>query len=86
MVMGFNCADDPALAKDLLRENGVTFPTILDPSDAATRVANQGYHLTGVPLSYILSREGKVAGAWYGFAEGDHRGIHLVEKLIGKAL
>jgi hypothetical protein len=79
VVLGFNCADDPALAKDLLRENRVTFPTILDPSDTAERVASQGYHLTGVPLNYILDREGKVAAVWEGFEERDRQGLDLKE-------
>jgi peroxiredoxin len=69
VVLGFNCADDRAIAADLLRKNEVTFPVVLDTSEAALKVCFQEYQRSGmsaVPLHYMIDREGRVAGAWYG--------------------
>jgi peroxiredoxin len=69
VVLGFNCADDQAIATDLLRKNAVTFPVVLDTSNAALEVCFQDYQRSGmsaVPLHYMIDREGRVADAWYG--------------------
>ncbi len=60
-------------AVDFLAENGATFPTILDPSDAAQKVCFQDYRTSGVPANYIIDREGKVVDAWYGYEKGHRR-------------
>jgi peroxiredoxin len=69
VVLGFNCADDRAIAVDLLQKSGATFPVVLDRSDAASKVFFEGYQRQGmsaVPLHYLIDREGGVADAWYG--------------------
>jgi peroxiredoxin len=69
VVRGFDCADDRAIAADLLRKSGVSFPVVLDTSDAAAKVCFEGYQRPGmsaVPLHYLIDREGRVADAWYG--------------------
>ena len=71
VVLGFDCADDPAIAKDLMRNQGVDYPTILDSSEAARKVFFAGYRGSGVPLNYVIDREGRVAAAWYGYQEKD---------------
>jgi glutathione peroxidase-family protein len=38
VVLGFDASDDKKIALQLLRENGATFPNILDSSDAAQKV------------------------------------------------
>jgi peroxiredoxin len=80
-VLGYNSADDRQIALDLLKKNELTFPNILDPSDAATMIAMQSYRATGVPLTYIIDREGKVAEAWYGYQPNDPRGLNVLRKL-----
>jgi glutathione peroxidase-family protein len=79
VILGFNCSDDRQIALDLLRENSATFPNILDSSDAATKTAFQDYKSSGVPLNYIIDREGKIVDAWYGY--GHKRATEALEKL-----
>jgi peroxiredoxin len=47
----------------------VTFPNILDASDAGNRAVFQ-YETLGmsaVPMTYVIGRDGKVVDAWYGY-------------------
>ena len=60
VVLGFNSADKKDIALQFMAENGAKFPTILDGSDAATRVQFQGYRGSGVPLNYIIGRDGRI--------------------------
>ena len=81
VILGFNCADDKQIALDFMRENSATFPTILDSSDAATRTGFKDYQMSGVPLNYIIDREGKIVDAWYGYEKGHKRALTALEKL-----
>ena len=80
VILGFNCSDDKQIAMEFLRENSATFPNILDSSDAAHKVGFEGYKGSGVPLNYIIDREGKVVDAWYGYEKGHKRAIAALEK------
>ena len=80
MILGFNCSDDKQIALEFIRENSATFPNILDSSDVAVRVSFDGYKMSGVPLNYIIDREGKVVDAWYGYEKGHKRAIAAMEK------
>ncbi len=73
VVLGFNCADKKDLARALLEKKGVTFPSVLDSSDGATNVAYRRYKMSGVPLNYLIDREGRIVDAWYGFRKSDPR-------------
>jgi peroxiredoxin len=68
VFLGFNCSDDRRVARIFLRENDVTFPSVLDSSEAATRLARIDYgNKTGVlPLNYIIDPQGKVVDGWFG--------------------
>jgi len=81
VILGFNCSDDKQIALDFMRENSATFPNILDSSDAAGKIAFEGYKSSGVPLNYIIDSEGKVVDAWYGYEKGHKRAIAALEKL-----
>ena len=81
VVLGFNCSDDKRIALDFMRDNSAAFPNILDSSDSAKSIAYSGYKQTGVPTSYIIDREGKVADAIYGYEKGHKRAIEILEKL-----
>ena len=77
VVLGFNASDEKKIALEMLHDNGANFPNILDVSEAATKVCYNQYRrsgMNGVPLSYLIDREGKIADAWYGFEEGESRG------------
>jgi len=82
VVLGLNCSDKKQIALEFMRDNSATFPNILDSSVAAGRTTNNGYKASGVPLTYIIDREGKVADAWFGYDEERHkRGIAILQKL-----
>jgi thiol-disulfide isomerase/thioredoxin len=80
VILGFNCSDDKQIALEFLRANKATFPTILDASEAATKVGFSDYKMTGVPLNYILDRQGKVVDTWYGYEEGHKRARAALKK------
>jgi peroxiredoxin len=84
VILGFNASDDKQIALEFMRENGATFPTILDSSDAATKVSFQDYRASGVPLNYLIDREGKIADAWYGYEEGHPRAKAALKKMGGE--
>lgn len=70
VVLGINSADERAIARQLLKENGVQFPNILDTSMDAWRAIAQYETFRGwsaVPMTYLIDRDGKVMDAWYGF-------------------
>ncbi len=81
VILGFNCSDDKQIALDFLRENSATFPNILDSSVTAERTGRNGYRMSGVPLNYIIDREGKVVDAWYGYEKDHKRAIAALQKL-----
>jgi glutathione peroxidase-family protein len=80
VILGFNCSDDKQIALDFMKENSATFPNVLDSSDDAKRIGFEGYKMSGVPLNYIIDRQGKVVDAWYGYEEGHKRAIEALEK------
>lgn len=72
MVLGVNTADAREIALDYLKANKVTFPNVLDASDAANRAMMQYETLGGmsaVPMTYLIDREGKVVVAWYDYRQ-----------------
>ena len=80
VILGFNCADDRKIALEFLRENGATFPTILDSSERPRKVGFRDYKASGVPLNYIIDRQGKVVDTWYGYEEGHQRALAALKK------
>jgi len=80
VILGFNCSDDKKIALEFLRENGATFPTILDSSDVGTKVGFSDYKMSGVPLNYVIDKQGKVLDTWYGYEEGHKRALAALEK------
>ncbi len=84
VVLGFNCSDDKQIALEMLADNGVTFPNIIDSSDAAVKVCFQQYQGkwgSAVPMSYVIDREGKVVNAWYGYEQGHPKVREFLEKM-----
>jgi peroxiredoxin len=76
VVLGFNCSDKKETALDFMQKNSVTFPNVIDSSDAA-----QNYTMSRVLLSYIIDKEGKVVDAWYGYDKDHQRAIAALQKL-----
>jgi hypothetical protein len=81
VILGFNCQDDKQIALEFLKENSVTFPNIIDSSDAAVKIASDSYKGSGVPLNYIIDKEGKVVDTWLGYEKGHKRAKAALEKL-----
>ncbi|MCP4608852.1 MAG: TlpA family protein disulfide reductase [Planctomycetes bacterium] len=80
VILGFNCSDDKQIALEFIKDNSAMFPSILDSSDAAKMIAYEGYKMGGVPLNYIIDKEGKVVDTWYGYEEGHKRALTALEK------
>jgi peroxiredoxin len=80
VIIGLNHTDDRGIARAILRENGVTFPNVRDGSRVAFKVIVLGYKESGVPLNYIIDREGKVVDAWYGNEENFPRALDAMKK------
>ena len=80
VILGFNCSDQRGIARAILRENGVTFPNIRDGSRVALKVMFHGYKGDGVPLNYVIDREGKVVDAWYGNDDEFSRALAAMQK------
>ena len=70
LVLGFDFADEKKIALDFLKENSADFPNIIDASEPAQKVFLEDYQklkgMSGVPLNYIIDREGKIVNGWYG--------------------
>jgi peroxiredoxin len=81
VVLGFNCDDEKQRVLDVLRQNAITFPNIVDASSGARQTCFQDYGSSGVPLNFIIDRQGKVAAGWYGYKDGDKKGVEILEKL-----
>ena len=58
MVFGLDASDDPAIAADFVKENGGTFPVVLDNSDAVCKIQFSVYQtlagMSAVPLNYLI--------------------------------
>lgn len=72
IVLGFNCTDDKKMARRFIRENGLTFPNILDSTDEAKNVMIRDYKnkTQTMPSHYIIDAKGNVMDAWCGYIEG----------------
>lgn len=67
VVLGVNVADDRQLVLEYFRKQGVTFPNIIDTSEEASDVCHEDYGGGGVPLNYLIDREGNVVDAAFGY-------------------
>jgi hypothetical protein len=83
VILGFNASDQKKIALEMLRDNRATFPNVLDSSDAAMKVQFQDYRGSGVPLNYIIDREGKIVDAWYGGGREHPKAMAAFRKLGG---
>jgi len=82
VVLGFNWADNKMIARKFIQENNVTFPYIVDSSDAATKTCFEDYKSSGViPTNYIIDRQGKVVDGWFGEYEVVKKATAILEKL-----
>ncbi len=70
VVLGVNVADSRKIALSYLKENQVTFPIVLDSSQAGWKAMNQYLALPDLgadPMTYIIGRDGKIVDGWFGY-------------------
>lgn len=83
VVIGLNAWDDKQIATDFLRETEVTFPNVIDSSEAARKTACEDYQtldgMVAVPINYVIDRDGKIVDGFYDFDR--ERGLTALQKL-----
>ena len=84
VILGFNFSDNKKIAMDFLKDNSATFPNILDVTKTAVKTGFDAYKTQGVPLNYIIDRQGKIVDAWYGYEEGHKRAMEALQKAGAK--
>lgn len=66
VVLGINVSDDRAMVSDFLRKQQITFPSVLDTSEAAATVCSGQYGGGAVPMNYLIDGDGLIIDAWFG--------------------
>ena len=84
VILGLDSSDTRDFALAFLKENGITFPSVVDSSADARDVYFNRYRGTSAPLNYVLDREGCVVAAFSGYAEDDRRGPEAVEAALAR--
>jgi len=77
--------EKPAYTEWMLKhEAGFTVQFAFDPSgkDTSKGIASRLYHVSGIPTSYIIDKEGKVAATIVGYDNGDQR-LEAALKALG---
>ncbi len=82
VFLGLNCSDDKRIARAFLREKGVTFPSVLDASEAATRLIRMDYgnKAGALPLNYVIDPQGRVVDGWFGQEQDPDRVLAALKK------
>lgn len=67
--------------RNFMKRLKLTFPVLLDPENQASDL----YEVSGVPVSYLIDREGKIAGRWLGSEDwASPEAFKLVEDLLSQ--
>ncbi len=76
-IVGVNLADDRRIAQTFLRDEGITFPCVLDSSKEAERLFAEGYGVKfdRPPVGFVIGADGKVADAWSGSDDNNARAV-----------
>ena len=71
IVLGLNCTDNKQTARRFIRENALTFPNILDPTEDTKKLMLRDYKnkTKTMPLHTIIDAKGNVMDAWCGYVE-----------------
>jgi len=67
-----------------INQSKYTFPLAFDPSarDTANSIAAKLFHVSGIPTTYIIGPDGKIADSLVGYdSRGDHRLEDALKKL-----
>ena len=63
VILGIDFQEDAATVDAFVREHGLTFPIVLDPTGEVTQDL---YHVRPLPTSMIFDREGVIRDVWNG--------------------
>jgi peroxiredoxin len=89
VVIGVCVWDDKAAYQAWVPKNqsNYTFQFAFDPAarDTANSIAMKQFHVTGIPTTYIIDKDGKVSDAIVGYDDGDKRVEEALKKLGVKA-
>ncbi|MBI4317429.1 MAG: TlpA family protein disulfide reductase [Chloroflexi bacterium] len=77
LFLGVDIQDDEYDARAFLKEMGITYPVGRDPSDRIPI----SYGVTGIPSTFFISREGKVARRWVG-SIAEEQLVAFIEELL----
>jgi len=83
VVLGVNVSDAKDIAIEMLKENEVKFPNIIDTRPEAWGMMEKYETLRGmsaVPMTYVIDPQGNVVDSWYGYVAG--KADQVVEKLL----
>ena len=79
VVLGIAGDKDGKAVASLLKETVVTFPVVLDPHKAAF----SQYFVRGIPITYLLDRQGRIAGMYPGEANwSSEKAQTLIKQLL----
>lgn len=79
-MIGIAADDNPGLVQDFLREQGISYPNLLD-TEGTLRGA---YHVTDLPQTVLIDRQGRVRLVRVGGDEADLEAVHAaVDSLLG---
>jgi cytochrome c biogenesis protein CcmG/thiol:disulfide interchange protein DsbE len=59
VVLGVDSGDTKSAARSFLTAHGVTYPIVFDPN---ATLAYGPYALPGMPVTYVLNRQGRIVG------------------------
>jgi thiol-disulfide isomerase/thioredoxin len=83
-VLALNVWDDkPAYEAWLPTHKQYTFNIALDPAGRKSKdsIASKLFKVSGIPSTYVIGPDGKIASAFTGFDQGDHRLEDILVKL-----
>lgn len=78
-VLGADFADAKDIALEELRRQNVSFPNVIDASPAG-RKAMDAYRVSGIPLNYIIDKDGKIVDGWCGNEPTFERAMKAIKK------
>jgi peroxiredoxin len=85
VVLGVCVWDEKAAYEKWIPENKskYTFSFAFDPAgrDSAKSIAGKLFQVSGIPTTYIIDKDGKVADAIVGYQDGDKRVEEALKKL-----
>ena len=80
-ILGVNVQDDEQNAELYLAEFGVTFPNVIDLGGKIT----VDYGVTGLPVTFFISSEGKVIGRWVGALDEERLELWTRQLVVGES-